>query len=318
MKNNFFKKLIILIVVFLGLGFIVGKLNLDGQAPQKITQNSILRLDMNGVILNGKKFLANVDGYAKNDHIKAVLIDINSPGGAVGPSQEMFQAIKNIKDGLKKPVVCVTTGIMASGAYYAGVACDKIVVAPGALIGSIGVIFEFANMEKLYDWAKISRYSITSGKYKDSGAEYRSMRDDEKALFQGLVDEVYAQFRDTVKTSRNLADDKLDQYADGRVFTGVTAVKEGFADQIGFYNDAVKLAAEMAKLGDNYTVFTPPKKKTSIFDIGAEREDSLNSLVEFADSLKAQKGLSLEDAFKFLLKTRYLNQPMYLMPGVWE
>lgn len=318
MKNNFFKKLIILIVVFLGLGFIVGKLNLDGQAPQKITQNSILRLDMNGVILNGKKFLANVEGYAKNDHIKAVLIDINSPGGAVGPSQEMFQAIKNIKDGLKKPVVCVTTGIMASGAYYAGVACDKIVVAPGALIGSIGVIFEFANMEKLYDWAKISRYSITSGKYKDSGAEYRSMRDDEKALFQGLVDEVYAQFRDTVKTSRNLADDKLDQYADGRVFTGVTAVKEGFADQIGFYNDAVKLAAEMAKLGDNYTVFTPPKKKTSIFDIGAEREDSLNSLVEFADSLKAQKGLSLEDAFKFLLKTRYLNQPMYLMPGVWE
>lgn len=318
MKNNFLKKLIILIVVFLGLGFIVGKLNLDGQMPPKITQNSILRLDMNGVILNGKKFLANVDSYAKNDHVKAVLIDINSPGGAVGPSQEMFQAIKNIKDNLKKPVVCVATGIMASGAYYAGAACDKIVVAPGALIGSIGVIFEFANMEKLYDWAKISRYSITSGKYKDSGADYRAMREDEKALFQGLVDEVYAQFRETVKTSRNLSDDKLDQYADGRVFTGVTAVKEGFADQVGFYNDAVKLAAEMAKLGDNYTVFTPPKKKPSIFDIGAEREDTLNSLVEFADSLKAQRGLSLEDAFKFILRTRYLNQPMYLMPGVWE
>lgn len=318
MKNNFLKKLIVLIVVFLGLGFIVGKLNLGGQVPQKISQNSILRLDMNGVILNGKKFLANVDSYAKNDHVKAILIDINSPGGAVGPSQEMFQAIKNIKDNLKKPVVCVATGMMASGAYYAGVACDKIVVAPGALLGSIGVIFEFANMEKLYDWAKVSRYSITSGKYKDSGAEYRAMRDDEKALFQGLVDEVYAQFRDTVKTARNLDDDKLDQYADGRVFTGVTAVKEGFADQVGFYNDAVKLAAEMAKLGDNYTIFTPPKKKTSIFDLGAEREDTLNSLVEFADSLKAQKGLSLEDAFKFLLKTRYLNQPMYLMPGVWE
>ncbi|KHD89470.1 MAG: signal peptide peptidase [Bdellovibrio sp. ArHS] len=322
MKGSFFKKLVIIFLVFVGIGALL-KMSIDsfGESEKKVlSQNSILHLEMNGVILNGKKFLKNLKKYKDDDKVKAILISINSPGGSVGPSQEIYAEIKRVREELKKPVICVSTGVMASGAYYSAVACDKIVVAPGALVGSIGVIMEFANIEKLYDWAKISRYSITSGKFKDSGAEYRAMRDDEKALFQNMIDEVYGQFKSTVAKERGLKEDVVTEYADGRVFTGATAVKMGFADQEGFFEDAVKLAAETAKLGKDYNIFEIPKKRLSIFDLsGGDGEDDLNSLSEYADLLKGKSfGPDMEGAMKYILRAKYLNQPLLLMPGYWE
>ncbi|WP_413944234.1 signal peptide peptidase SppA [Bdellovibrio sp. HCB-162] len=322
MQGSFFKKLVIIFLVFVGIGALL-KMSGDffGESEKKVTaKNTILHLDMNGVILNGKKFLKNLKKYKDEDKVKAILITINSPGGAVGPSQEIYTEIKRVREELKKPVICVSTGVMASGAYYSAVACDKIVVAPGSLVGSIGVIMEFANIEKLYDWAKISRYSITSGKFKDSGAEYRAMREDERALFQNMIDEVYAQFKGTVAKERNLKEELVSEYADGRVFTGATAVKLGFADKEGFYEDAVKLAAETAKLGDNYDVFEVPKKRVSIFDLGdSDREDDVNSLAEYADVLKGKSfGPDMEGAMKFVLRSKFLNQPMMILPGTWE
>jgi protease-4 len=139
---------------------------------------------------------------------------------------------------------------MASGAYYSAVGADKIVVAPGAMVGSIGVIMEFANLEKLYDWAKISRFTINTGKYKDSGAEYRSMRDDEKELFQNMINEVWGQFKAAVAEGRNLKPEEVEPYADGRVFTGDFAVKNGFADEVGTVGRAYELAADLAGIKD--------------------------------------------------------------------
>ncbi|MBO9667090.1 MAG: signal peptide peptidase SppA [Bdellovibrio sp.] len=323
MQGSFFKKLLIIFLVFVGVGALL-KMSSSyfGDAEKKVTaKNTILHLEMNGVILNGKKFIKNLKKYREDDRVKAVVININSPGGSVGPSQEIYHEIKKVRDELKKPVVCVTTGVMASGAYYSAVACDKIVVAPGALVGSIGVIMEFANLEKLYDWAKVSRYSITSGKFKDSGAEYRAMRDDEKALFQNMINEVYAQFKGTVMKERKLKEDVVTEYADGRVFTGASAVKLGFADQEGFFDDAVKVAADLAKLGDNYELFEVPKKKKSIFDFGDQGDDDdMNSLAEYADILKSKvpAGMNMEGAMKYLLRAQYLNQPLYMMPGYWD
>jgi protease-4 len=322
-KDGFLKKLVIIILVFFGMGLLlkVGG-EFFGESEKKVSsRNSILHLDMNGVILNGKRFLSNLKKYKDNNHIKAIVININSPGGSVGPSQEIYHEIKKAREELKKPIICVTTGVMASGAYYSAIACDKIVVAPGALVGSIGVIMEFANLEKLYDWAKVSRYSITSGRFKDSGAEYRGMREDEKALFQNMINEVYAQFKGAVQKERHLKEDVVNEYADGRVFTGSTAVKLGFADQEGFFDDAVKLAAKEAKLGDNYDVFEIPKKKMSIFDWGGkEVDDDVNALVDYADQLKSKvnSGVNVDVAVKYLLRAQYLNQPLYMMPGYWE
>ncbi|MNL07233.1 putative signal peptide peptidase SppA [compost metagenome] len=322
MQGSPLKKIVILILVFIGIGAIIKwSSGFFGDGEKHVSsKNTILHLEMNGVIMNGKKFLKNLERYKEDKKVKAILISINSPGGAVGPSQEIYAEIKRVREDLKKPVICVSTGVIASGAYYAAMGCDKLVVAPGALVGSIGVIMEFANLEKLYDWAKVSRYSITSGKFKDSGAEYRPMREDEKVLFQDMINEVYGQFKNTVMTERKLTDEVVSEYADGRVFTGTKAVKLGFADKEGFFQDAVKLAAEEAKLGDDYDLFEIPKKKMSIFDLGGgETEDEVNSLNEIADQIKGKLnlGTSTETAVKYLLRANMLNQPLYMMPGYW-
>ncbi len=322
MRGSPLKKILIVLLVFVVLGVIVkASSGMFGQEEKKITaKNTILQLELNGVILNGKKFLKNLEKYSKNSNVRAILININSPGGAVAPSQEIFNAIKTVRADSGKPVICVTTGVMASGAYYSAIACDKIVVAPGAMVGSIGVIMEFINLEKLYDWAKVSRLSITSGKFKDSGAEYRPMREEERALFQSMIDEVYQQFRTAVKTERKLTDEVMDGYADGRVFTGSTAVKMGFADQEGFFKDAVKLAASEAKLGEDFEIFEVPKKRMSIFDLGgSDQEDDVNALADSFSRFKGElSGLAVDAAVKRLLRVEFANQPLYMAPGYWE
>ncbi len=280
-----------------------------------LANKSILVLDLQGVIINGKQFLENLKDYREQSEVKAIFIDVNSPGGAVGPSQEIYSELKRTREEFKKPIVCYTAGMMASGGYYTSLGCDKIVVAPGALIGSIGVIMSFANLEKLYDWAKVGRYSITSGKFKDSGAEYRPMRDDEKKLFQDMIDEVYQQFKSAVREARpNIKKEVLDEYTDGRVFTGAKAVELGFADVVGTEDQALELAASLGglKKGDYY-LFEVPKKKKSIWDFGGEEEeDTINGLVSKDKSVRF-----LENSLKKVLGAELLNQPVYLMPGVW-
>jgi protease-4 len=321
MKKSFLAKVVIVALVFLVLGFLLKRGGSyfsadEDDAKIDVAKNSILHMELSGVIMNGKRFIKNLNKYKKEKNIKAIVININSPGGSVGPSQEIFAEIKRTKEETKKPIICVSTGIMASGAYYSAVACDKIVVAPGALVGSIGVIMEFANLEKLYDWAKITRFTITSGRFKDSGNEFRTMRDDEKALFQSMIAEVYQQFRTTVKEARKLDDKIMDQYADGRVFTGTAAVKLGFADQEGMFEDAIKLAAAEAKLGNDFEVIEIPKRKKSILDFGDTSEDDpVNSVAQIKGLFADQAiGQSVEKVFRM----KYLNQPMMIMPGFWN
>lgn len=280
-----------------------------------VATKSILVLELQGVIINGKQFLENLKEYREEDKIKAIFINVNSPGGAVGPSQEIYAELKRTREEFKKPVVCFTSGLMASGGYYTSLGCDKIIVAPGALIGSIGVIMSFANLEKLYDWAKVGRYSITSGKYKDSGAEYRPMRDDERKLFQDMIDEVYQQFKSTVQEARpNMKKEILDEYTDGRVFTGAKAVELGFADSIGTEDQAIELTAQLAGLKkDHYDLFEVPRKKKSIWNFGEEEEDdTINGKIFGAPSAHF-----LEKTLKKALGAELLNQPVYMMPGVW-
>ncbi len=321
--KKFFLALFLFVVAVTGYRIWSGKSENSGD--RIISKNEILHLEINGVIMNGKKFLDNLKRYKKDASVKAVVIEINSPGGAVGPSQEIYYEIMRFKKETKKPVICVSTGLIASGGYYSALACDQIVVAPGTMIGSIGVIMEFANLEGLYDFAKVKRYTIKSGKFKDSGSEYRAMRDDERELFQSMIDEVYDQFRKTVASARNLPLDFVTQYADGRVMTGSTAVKLKFADAEGTFEDAIRMAAQKAKLGEDYHVFKPHKEKTSVWDlIMDERNDNddLNSLADLADLKSKVSGKmgaeAVTKAMQSVFKTKYLNQPMYLMPGSWE
>lgn len=313
-----------LLIIFIGLIAYRSYKTYQDDETARLSRNEVLSLEINGVIMNGKKFLHALKKHSKEDTVKAIVIDVNSPGGAVGPSQEIYYEILRAKKETKKPIVCVTTGLMASGGYYAALACDKIVVAPGAMVGSIGVIMEFANLEKLYDWAKIQRYTITSGKFKDSGSEYRPMRDDERVLFQEMITEVYYQFRGTVAQARKLPLETVAQYADGRVMTGAKAVEIKFADAEGTYEDAVKMAAQMAGLKrDDYKVFKPRKEKLNFWDLLELRDDdeddlnSVSSVKSFLGARASAEGVA-KALLKDVLKTKYMNQPMFLMPGYWE
>lgn len=273
-----------------------------GMTPKVLAKDSILKLELNGIIMDGKKLLKPLLKYKADPNIKAIVVEINSPGGIVGPSQEIYSELKRVRNDLKKPVVAVSTGLMASGAYYVAAAADKVVVAPGTLVGSIGVIMEFTNLEKLYDWAKIGRFSLTTGKYKDSGAEYRPMRDDERLLFQTMIDDVWMQFKEAVAEGRSMRLSDVEEYADGRIFTGSFAVEKKFADQLGTTQDAYKLAADLAGISD-WKVFEPPKEKKGFWDYFGEEEDPYTT--------------QIEKISEKVLRTELNHRPLFLMPGVF-
>ena len=312
MKKNPWVMLGVLLFVFMSLfAFLVGSsaISLFGGSEQKlhlISKNSILHLKLEGVIMDGERFLKALKKYRDEKDIKAIVVEINSPGGVVGPSQEIYEEIKRTRTEFKKPVVAVTPSLMASGAYYSAVAADKIVVAPGAMVGSIGVIMEFANLEKLYDWAKISRFTINTVKYKDSGAEYRAMRDDERQLFQDMINEVWEQFKNAVAEGRNLKREEVDPYADGRVVTGATAVKLKLADEIGTVDHAFELAADLAGV-DDYDIFEVPRQRPGLMEIINGSDEEATSSTKIADQI-------LDRVFK----AKLMNQPLFLMPGYWK
>lgn len=285
------------ILFLVSLGGVVAKFDIAQKS--KVDEPSILVMSLKGPIFDGSSFLEDLKKYASKENIKGVLVRINSPGGVVGPSQEIYTELKRVRDELQKPVVASCNAMAASGAYYAAVAADQIITNPGTLMGSIGVIMEFANLAKLYSWAKISRYVIKTGPYKDSGSEHRAMREDERMLFQSMINEVHEQFKQAVAKGRKLPRDVVDKYADGRIFTGETAVKLGFADQTGTYEDALRVVGELSGLGSEPEIFKPPVKKPGFFELIAESKNSS----------------TIESLAEKVLKLKVVGQPLYMLPG---
>jgi protease-4 len=214
-------------------------------------------IELNGVIMDSKKFLKTLAKYETENQIKAVVVRINSPGGAVAPSQEIYKALKKFP----KPVVASMSSVAASGGYYVAVAAKRIFANAGTITGSIGVIMEFANLEKLYEWAKIKRYSIKTGKFKDAGADYRDMTTEERAQLQTMVDDVLMQFKTAVAEGRGLKMEELTPLADGRIFSGQQAQVVKLVDEIGTLDDAITEAAKLAGITGKPKVYRDDKKK---------------------------------------------------------
>ncbi len=219
-------------------------------------------IELNGVIFDSKKILKKFEDYADDDEVKAIVLRINSPGGAVAPSQEIYEVVKKYK----KPVIASIGSLGASGGYYIACGAKKIFANPGSLTGSIGVIMEFANLEKLYDWAKIKRYSIKTGKFKDTGAEYRDMTSEDKALLQEMVDDVLVQFKKAVAEGRKLSLAQVSLVADGRIFSGNQAKTAKLVDELGTLQDAVEAAAKLAHINGKPKVVYPSKHRKKFLD----------------------------------------------------
>ena len=200
-------------------------------------------LEIKGQIASADKALKALRKFAKEDRIKAILVRIDSPGGAVGPSQEIYKELRTI--GEKKKVVCSMGSLAASGGFYIAVGCQKILAMPGTLTGSIGVISQLPYLGGIAKELHFEMNTIKSGKMKDLGNPFREMTDDEKAFFQKLMDEVHEQFIAAVAEGRGLKPEDVRPIADGRVITGQEAKDKKLIDEIGNFNDAVKLAAKL-------------------------------------------------------------------------
>jgi protease-4 len=210
--------------------------------------------------------LKNLRRFEDDDGLKAVVVRIDSPGGAVGPSQEIHDEV--LKLAKKKTVVCSLGSVAASGGFYIAVACPKIVSAPGTLTGSIGVISQFPNVKGIAERFSFKMETVKSGKLKDAGNPFRDMTPEDRAYWQGLIDRVYGQFLSAVAQGRGLKEDDVRKIADGRVLTGADAKELGLVDQLGNFYDAVELAKTEAKLsGEPHLVYPPDEKGRFLEDL---------------------------------------------------
>ena len=264
------------------------------------SQEAVLALDLVGVIIGKSQFLKDLREYVKDVNIKGVLVRLDSPGGSVALSQEIYHELKMIREKLKKPVVVSVGSMMASGGLYVASGATSILVNEGTLIGSIGVVVPLINMERLYNWAKVEPYSIKTGEFKELGSNYRPMTSRERDLFQDLADEMLEQFKKAIVEGRNMSPDELEPYTDARIFSGETAVSAGFADSIGTYTDAVQLIGELTGLGENVKLFKPKKSYFSLFS------QSLSSQLKQNESI-----------FSFFISQMKMNaRPMYIFPPI--
>ena len=229
--------------------------------------DKIAVVELSGVIYSSKGTVKQLESHCKNRSIKAIIFRIDSPGGGVAASQEIYEAVKRVRQS-GKPIIASMGSVAASGAYYAAIGADSIMANLGTTTGSIGVIAEIPNISRLLDKIGVNFTVIKSGRFKDTGSPYRELSAADKKYLQGWIDDAFNQFVDAVTIERGLPRDKVVELADGRVYTGLQAFKAGLVDTLGTFQDAVKLAANMAGIkGEPRLVWPRPRRKLTIFDI---------------------------------------------------
>ncbi len=230
-------------------------------------------LPITGLIADSDATIDQLKKFAKDDSVKAIVLRINSPGGGVGASQEIYAEVRKLKD--KKPVVTSMGAVAASGGYYVACGSRKIYANPGTITGSIGVIMQFLNVKDLIEKIGIKGVVVKSGPLKDAGSPLREMTPEERQYLQSVIDNVHGQFVHAVAEGRKLDVEAVRKIADGRVFSGEQAKALGLVDALGNQEDAVADAARMAKIEGEPRVVLPPKKKISILELLREETKSI-------------------------------------------
>jgi protease-4 len=220
-------------------------------------------IPIEGVIGDSGEIIDQINEFADNNGIRAVVLRIDTPGGSVAPSQEIYQAVRELRK--KKKVVVSMGSVAASGGYLIAVAADRIVANPGTITGSISAVMHYANVEELLKKVGVRSSVIKSGKFKDIGSPVREMTAEERSLIQGIVDDIYDQFVRTVSENRKIPLSKIVQLADGRVFTGRQAKELGLIDDLGGLQDAVLLAGKLSGMKEKPEIVRGMMKKTTLW-----------------------------------------------------
>jgi protease-4 len=232
-----------------------------------------------GEIGDSTEVLRQIADFTKDKSIKAIILRIDSPGGGVGASQEIYREIGRTRE--EKHVVVSMGGVAASGGYYIAAAGDRIVANPGTITGSIGVIMQYYQYKELAEKIGFKQEVIKSGEFKDIGNPNRELTQKERELLQAVILDIQSQFVEAVATGRNLPSEKVSEIADGRIFTGSMAKELGLVDQLGNFEDAVRLTKELAGIDGEVNLVYPQKKKLKLLDILlGEAAESMSNILK--------------------------------------
>jgi protease-4 len=229
--------------------------------------NRIGVVDLEGLIVTPEVVVRQLKRFGDDDSIKAIILHINTPGGGVAATEEIYQEVRRIEQEKHKKVIASVETVGASGGYFVASACDKIFADKGSIVGSIGVIAEWVNYGKLLDWAKLQDITMKAGKLKDAGSPTRPMTPEEKAYFQNLLDNMHSQFIQAVADGRHLKVQDVQAIADGRVWTGDQALPLRLIDQIGDFRAAVKDTARSVGIKGEPELVRPQTERRTLLDL---------------------------------------------------
>ena len=249
-------------------------------------------VEIEGIIVDGTAAVRELREHTDNPAIKAVVLRVNSPGGVVAPTQEIFAAIQRARKA-GKPVVAALGAVAASGGYYVAAAADRIYANPGTLTGSIGVVMQMANLEGLLKKVGVEYVVVKAGAYKDVGNFARTMSPEERKMLQALLDDVYSQFVDAVAEGRGLERTEVLAFAEGRIYSGQQALTLKMVDELGGFEDAVEAAGKLANISGRPKLVYPRRK------------------FSFKDLLESRLGLP--GAGSLLPVLSGIRTPLYLM-----
>jgi protease-4 len=224
-------------------------------------------VDLEGVIISPKLVVSQLKKFAEDDSIKAIVIHVNSPGGGVAASEEIYREVKRIRDDKKKRIVASIESVGASGAYYVSAATNKIYADKGSVVGSIGVIAQWVNYGDLLKWAKLKDVTMKAGEFKDTGNPARDMTPAEQAYLQGMIDNMHTQFIRAVADGRHVKEEDIRSIADGKVWTGEQAVGLKLVDEEGDFEAAVKDTAKSVGIKGEPTLVRPERDRKTVLDL---------------------------------------------------
>lgn len=250
-------------------------------------------LDVEGLIDDDQRFLRDLRRFRDDGSVKGYVVNINSPGGVVAPSQSIYQELRRVREEDDVPVVAAIGGVGASGGYYIALAADSIFALPGSITGSIGVIMEIPDASELMQKVGVRVESVKSAEHKDVGTPFRPMSPGDRALLDSLVRDVYGQFVDVVAAERSLERERVLEVADGRILSGRQALEQGLVDRLGNREDALATAGRMAGLGGEPRIVWPPEDRPTLWDVMFGRS-SARALARLARPLDTEPGVKLK------------------------
>src|SRR5215470_13883647 len=224
-------------------------------------------VDLEGVIIDPATVVQQLKKFGDDDSIKAIILHVNSPGGGVAASEEIYRQVKRIRDDKKKRIVASIETVGASGAYYVSSATNKIYADEGSIVGSIGVISEWVNYEDLLKWARLKQITMKAGEFKDTGNPARELTAAEKAYLQSLIDNMHTQFIRAVADGRHMKMDDVRTMANGKVWTGQQAMALKMIDQIGDFQGVVKDTAKAVGIRGEPTLVRPERERKTLLDL---------------------------------------------------